>query len=137
RAIEARDLFQQRRALDVLLPGATDFGIDLEIGQVVERGERLKALITPLAVDAMPLAIVIDPPAGDADEAMHALRVPQRVGQGQGSPSAGAGARWAPRECPGTIQRWTRWGGGMAPRSARQVETVYGGPWSERPQPRA
>src|SRR6266540_6444428 len=68
RSVEMRELSEQRWPLDVRLPRAVDLGIDLQIGRVVERREDLKPLVAPLAVDPVPLAIVMHAPARDTDD---------------------------------------------------------------------
>jgi hypothetical protein len=39
--INVRDLVQQRRPLDVLLPGAIDLGIHFQVRRIVEEWQRL------------------------------------------------------------------------------------------------
>src|SRR4051812_14501340 len=74
RPLHVCDLLQQRWALDIRLPGAVDLRIHLHVWRIVERRKYLQALVASLAVDAMPLPIIVHTPTRDTDEAQHALR---------------------------------------------------------------
>src|SRR5690349_20843962 len=73
RSIQLRDLSQERRALDIRLPRAVDLSVHLQVGRIVEGRECLQPLVAPLAVDAVPLAVVVNTSARDTDQAQHPL----------------------------------------------------------------
>ena len=55
------EIAKQRWAFDIFLPGLADLLVHLHICWICQRWGWLKPLIAPLAVDSVPVAIVVYP----------------------------------------------------------------------------